>query len=406
MTHVILDETPAPGGPGGPAGPGAPAGGQAPRVPSAAPGTWHLTWHGVRTVTRLELRQRVRSTRWIVALVVWFVVVGAITLLVSGALGSLFGTSGGPEPADRGRVGPLLFSVVVFLVLGLGLLVTPTLSSTSVNGDRNAGTLATLQVTALSAAEIVVGKVLAAWLSSLAFLVTSTPFLLWALAAGRTPVVSFFLVLALVAVLLACVCGIGIGFSSLTARAAGSTVLTFLTVAALTLLTPLLFVVTIPSISANEQVRIWSYPSYADYDDDGSACQWQTVEQSVIHSERTWWLLGINPFVIVADGAGTGNGAADDPYGVNNGVDPLGGIRDGVRELRAGPATEVDYCQTWSSDGSSSGSSPVGPRDIDRSPVWPWGLGANILLGLGGTALAVRRLRVPQRTLAKGTRVA
>ena len=38
-----------------------------------------LSWAGVRTVAVLELRQRVRSTRWVVALVVWFVVVGAIT---------------------------------------------------------------------------------------------------------------------------------------------------------------------------------------------------------------------------------------------------------------------------------------------------------------------------------------
>ena len=53
-----------------------------------------------------------RSTRWIVALVVWFVVVGAITALTTGALHTL--TGGDASPVHRG---PLLFFVVTFLVL-------------------------------------------------------------------------------------------------------------------------------------------------------------------------------------------------------------------------------------------------------------------------------------------------
>lgn len=149
-------------------------------------GRWALSWHGVRTVAALELRQRVRSTRWIIALVVWTVVVGAITLLMFGALDALFGGIDDVESDNSGR-GPLLFAAVTFLVLGLGLLVTPTLSSTSVNGDRNAGTLATLQVTLLSPAEIALGKLLAAWAASCAFLVLSVPFLAMATAAGPTP---------------------------------------------------------------------------------------------------------------------------------------------------------------------------------------------------------------------------
>ena len=61
-----------------------------PPVPSGRrSATWGLTWHGVRTVAALELRQRVRSTRWVVALVVWFLVVGALTLLITGAIGTI-----------------------------------------------------------------------------------------------------------------------------------------------------------------------------------------------------------------------------------------------------------------------------------------------------------------------------
>lgn len=368
-------------------------------------GTWRLTWHGVRTVAALELRQRVRSTRWVWALVVFFVVVGGLTLLASGAIGSTYSSVGvGGQASDPSLRGPLLFAVVVFLVLGLGLLVTPTLSSTAINGDRNAGTLATLQVTLLSPAEIVVGKLLAAWLTSLAFLVTASPFLAYALAVGRTPVLSFFLVLLIVAVLLACVCGMGLGFSALTARSAGSTVLTFVAVAALTILTPILFAVTYPSITTTEDVTVLGVdPSYQWDSGERPTCELRTENDvAVTHTERTWWLLGVNPFVIIADGAGTSGDSASSTGSGETAADPLAELRRGVRELRAGPAETLDWCY------SGVDGAPVSPTDrhVDTSPVWPWGLGVHLLLGLGGVTLAIHRLRIPQRTLARGTRVA
>jgi ABC-type transport system involved in multi-copper enzyme maturation permease subunit len=360
-----------------------------PRAPRSA--TWGLTWHGVRTVAVLELRQRVRSTRWIVALIVWFVVVGGITLLTSGALSAL-SSGGGPSQPSQG---PLLFGAVTFLVLGLGLLVTPTLASTGINGDRNAGTLATLQVTLLTPAEIAAGKLLAAWAAACAFLVASLPFFGIAIALGGTPGTALPRVVILVAVLLAAVCGIGLGFSALTARTAGSTVLTFLTVAALTLLTPILFALTFPSISRTETVEVSAVP--LDWTGETSAeCEVRLEERSITHTELTWWLLGINPFVVVADGAGT----AEYSRLSTNGTDPLGAIRDGVRALRGGTTVPLDECWT---DGTSLND---GMLEVSHTPVWPWGLGAIVLLGVGGFVVAVRRLNVPTRTLARGTRVA
>jgi len=358
--------------------------------PAPRSGTWGLTWHGVRTVAVLELRQRVRSTRWVVALIVWFVVVGGITLLTSGALSNL--APGGAS--GRTSQGPLLFGAVTFLVLGLGLLVTPTLASTGINGDRNAGTLAALQVTLLTPAEIAAGKLLAAWAAACAFLVASLPFLALALALGGTPGMALVRVVVVVAVILAAVCGIGLGFSALTTRTAGSTVLTFLSVAGLALLTLILFGVTYPSISATQQVEVNTVPP--DWDGQGTAeCTVQTQERSVPHTERTWWLLGLNPFVVVADAAGTAEYDARSP----NSNDPLGAIRDGVRELRAGPQLPLQEC--WIDPLSDNT-----PRVVSHAPVWPWGLAALVLLGGGGFVVAVRRLRVPARALARGTRVA
>jgi len=372
-------------------------------APATLPRTWSLTWHGVRTVAELELRQRIRSTRWVVALVVWFVVVGAITGLVwlsTNAVGAGPGTDG----PSRSFQGPLVFGLVVFFVLFLGLLVAPTLSATSINGDRSAGTLAILQVTLLSPFEIVLGKLLASWAAALAFLVVSVPFIGIAVALGGTPVLAMFVCLGVLALLLACVCAIGLGFSALTARTSGSAVLTYITVASLAALSPIVFGLTYLTTTHDETVRVWTVPGsgWNGNVDSAPDCVWEEQVQSVSHTERTWWLLAINPFVIVADAAPQ---PTSETYRAASG-DPLGSIREGVRTLRAGPAYEVDQCWSQQAALTSEYVSPVAKPDVDTSAVWPWGLGANLLLGAAGVWFAVRRLRIPQRALPRGTRVA
>jgi len=383
---------------------------QAAPLPAPVPGpvrggAWRVTWHGVRTVARLELRQRIRSTRWIVALVVWFVVVGGITLLTTGALSGLWG--GGTSP----NRGPVLFSVVSLLVLGLGLLVTPTLTSTSINGDRNAGTLATLQVTLLSPAEIVLGKLAAAWVAACAFLLASVPFFLLALGLGGTPVRAGAAVLVLIAVLLAALCGIGVGLSSLTTRTAGSTVLTFVVVAGLAVFTPILFGLTYPSVTSEATVQVWMETPVAG--SDQSTCSWQTQTRSVAHTERTWWLLAVNPFVVVADGSTVPG--ADERYQT---AAPFAALRQAVRNVRQGAAQPIDECwlpiavlQTAPEAAPSSTGqlgSVAAPASTVQStaPIWPWGLGFTLLLGAAGVAIAIRRLSIPQRKLPRGTRIA
>ena len=50
------------------------------REPKAGRGTWRLSWRGVRLITELELKQRVRSTKWKWALAVFAAIVGVVTL--------------------------------------------------------------------------------------------------------------------------------------------------------------------------------------------------------------------------------------------------------------------------------------------------------------------------------------
>jgi hypothetical protein len=197
-------------------------------------------------------------------------------------------------------------------------------------------------------------------------------------------------------VLLAALCGIGVGLSSLTARTAGSTVLTFVVVAGLAVFTPILFGLTYPSITSEETVQVWTATSEA-----GNAqwtCTWQTQTRSVSHTERTWWLLALNPFVVVADGS-TVPSPADGSY---PGTSPFAGLRQTVREVRQGAAKPREEC--WLPNGGQQ--VPLGTPPASTAPIWPWGLAFTVLLGAAGAATAVRRLSIPQRKLARGTRIA
>ncbi len=162
-------------------------------------------WFGVVTVARLELRQRVRSSRWVVVLVVWTALLALLTALIRWSVFRSYSVGDAPA-TDHGltqaRAGRMVFGIVVFLVLSLGALVTPALTSTTVNGDRAAGVLATLQTTLLSPIQLVTGKLAAAWAVALALLVCALPFILWAFFEGGTPAGRLVVVLVLLAVLL------------------------------------------------------------------------------------------------------------------------------------------------------------------------------------------------------------
>lgn len=341
-----------------------------------------LTWQGVRTVLVLELRQRVRSTRWKVALIAWFALIGFISLLLPPLMGS----------GDSGNA--WVFGLILMLVLGLGLVVSPTLASTAINGDRNAGTLAILQITMLSPAELAVGKLLAAWVAALAFLTVSLPFLLWGALLAHVSPSGFVLVLLVVGLLLGVVCAIGLGCSALTKAPAGSTVLTYVAVVSLTVLSLIVFAITVPMMTTRDEVEVLVVPT-----DANAECEWTTTERTVAHTERTWWLLAINPFVVMAD-------AAPQPRLVNAwDIGPLGAIQEAVQQARAGDTGSENEC--WSGkypDGL--GADDFRDGGVDDAPIWPWGLGGNLALGALGLWVAIRRLKVPYTRLAPGTRVA
>lgn len=352
-----------------------------------------MSWTAVRTVAVLELRQRVRSTRWRVMLIVW----GVVLVLLCGGLTALAGMSGGRHE----EIVPILYDLTLGFVLGIGLIVAPTLSATSINGDRADATLALLQATALRSHEIVVGKLLAAWLAALAFLAVAAPFLLAFTMTGGASWTALVGHLLILAVSLGAVCAVGLGLSAATARPSASAVLTYLVVTALVIGTPIMMTLSTTAVHGKQRSIVYS----TDYDE--STNNKQVCEKDpdiytsdIVHWERIWWMLVPNPFVALGDVSARAPVTDLDPRTSYSPLRELGLSVDTMRTPQ--PAEVVSYyCgndshSTWDDD----------VRRPEHLVFWPATLLVLGLLGAWSLVSASRRLRTPVRTLARGTRVA
>jgi ABC-type transport system involved in multi-copper enzyme maturation permease subunit len=377
------------------------------RAGRASSGTWRVSWSGVRTVATLELRQRVRSTRWIVILAIWAALLVGLAAMIHFAVHRTYQQID-PGQANQSadsiasqQAGATMFGLTILLVLSLGALVAPALSATSVNGDRTAGVLATLQTTLLSPAEIALGKLAASWVTALALLAAASPVLAWAYLDHGTPVTRLLTCVVLLAITLLIVCAIGLGWSTVTARTTSSAVLTYLSVAFLGLGLPVLFALSLP---LTQEVVTTTYTEYesntAPPAGNGApptaTCVERQQKTTVTHTERVWWILAANPYVVIAD-------ASPRPTASDNG-DPLSGLRDGMREMRLGQDTYVSRC-----GGQDDFSRHMDQRRAQRDALggtWPYGLAVDLAVGVAFTVVAVLRLRTPSGRLPRNVRVA
>lgn len=333
-----------------------------------------MTPFAVWLVARQEFRMRLRTGRWRWLLGGWLVLVGVFTVLLDLTVqtGYAFGS-------DNSRRGVPLFGFLMFFVLGMMLVISPTLTAQSINGDRERGTLATLQVTRLRPLEIALGKLLAGWSVGLVALALTLPYTAYAMTRGGIEAGRVLAVYGVVALLVGVVCALSQAFSALLARSITSALLSYLSVAALSVGTLLAFALISPL--TNERVSV-NTP-------DG------TFTQEITHYERTWWLLAANPFVILADSAPQAPArvvvVGDESY-VDD-YDPLSGLGRSVRGLRVPPSTVYTPEEAVA-------------RQTRALPVWPTGLIVQGALGLGAFAVTAYRLRTPSRRLAKGVRVA
>lgn len=381
-----------------------------------------MSWHGVRTIAALELRQRLRTSRWPIVLGVWVALIGLVSLLA-------YLATNDPEL----RSGESMYDIVIFFVLGLAMLIVPSLTATSVNGDREHGVLATLQTTLLSAWDIAMGKLLAAWAIAIAFLLSALPFLAWAWFAGGISGGRILLSLLVLVLVLAVVCAIGLMFSTLTARPVASAVLTYLTMGALVFGTVIGFGLSAFLVTSEEQQTVhgipdswWEEHSSSPYDPadpdltpeqradaekalrgpSNADCTTFTRRTTVAHTERIWWLLPLNPFVVVADAAPSQPRTKGEQYA--GGFTPMRWISSGARMARNGPVSDGGVVEECNFSGQSQDDNYVDPMDtaLKSAPVWPFGLGFLLLAGVGATVVAGRRLVTPIRRLPNGTRIA
>ena len=344
------------------------------------------------TVARLEFRLRIRAGRWRWLVGAWFVVLALVTWLVRTAASqpNIVGDS-----VERERtLGAVMFGVVVLVVLALALLVAPALAAQSVNGDRERGTLATLQVTRLRAGEIALGKLLASWGTALVFLAVTLPLALWCYTEGSLSVGRIAGVYLVTALLLGVVCAISLGLSALLARSTTSGVLAYLTVFALAAGTAITFGLVTAS---TQQTVTGSSRACADT----TNCTETSYETTIARPDRTWWLLAPNPFVVLADSAPAGPVHTERlPNGqlveVPADVDILGSLSRELHRIRATPQRVDDQY----------GTTFAVPDGVTGGPVWPLGLGIDLALAAGALWLTTVRLRTPTRRLARGQRVA
>jgi Cu-processing system permease protein len=351
------------------------------------------------TIARLELLQRVRT-------VSWYVLLGVFALLLIGATFLSFASFSGQE-----QTGPGVYSTVVYITLLLAILVSPTLSGNSINGDRDAATLAPVQVTLATTGEILLGKFLASWITGLAFAVVAAPFLVVATLAGGVQGATVAVSLAVLVVEIGIIAAIGVALSGILARPLFSVATTYLVVAALAIGTVIGFGLIGSSITSEATVS----QRMAVYGDDGPECkdgsntcwddpenmvcgEWTTETMPVMRFDRVWWLLAANPFVILADATPTQfdrNGSPEDVFGY---------LKVGVRQTQIPPDLEM----TWDECSATYQEEYPTPQEIlDKTvPSWFVGLGVQLLLAAALLGWAYVRTRTPARTLPPGTRIA
>ncbi|MGW1682512.1 ABC transporter permease [Saccharopolyspora sp. NPDC002376] len=336
-----------------------------------------MTLSGIKIVAKQEFRVRLRTGRWRWLLIAWVAVIAAFTALFRYSLGL---TRSHSEVAMN-NIGLPMFGTLMLFVLGLALLVAPALAAQSINGDRERGTLATVQVTPLSAWEITLGKFAAAWTTGLVFLGLTLPFAVWAVLEGGVGPLRALAVVAVVALLIGVICAMAQGLSALFARGITSTLMSYLLVFALSVGTVIAFSLALP-------LTLREYEATMTDDDAG---QTTIYSDEAPQPQYVWWLLAPNPFVILGDAA------------------PAPPMQFNPRTGRDEPMVHMDPLSTigWGARSTRMDFTDYDETQLESGPaVWPYGLGFNVLAGAGALWLSARRLRTPAHGLARGVRIA
>lgn len=364
---------------------------------------WLPTWSGVGLVARIEMLRR-RPTRK--GYIFYGTMLGIIALL------SLLATLA----AGEGKTSTPL-ELILIMVMGTGFLIGPSLSATAINGDSTDGVLAPMQMTRLTAGDLAFGKLLASWAVSAIALVTMVPFLWYAAVRSGWTGIELVTVLAVILFLVLVGTATGLAWSSIAARNAVSVALTHVTSGFFGLGTLILFAFTTPlvteDVTVTDHYRDWGAAtaeeqSDPNFDESTLPCSSGEYVTGWAHTERTAWLMLINPVMVVGESSPIIN---PNTFEEDGRAAPgfFAFVHQALSDTRV-PSERpagVDYC-TYPDTGYADGD-PWEERDTAMAtyPRQPWvGLGFFAALGALSMVVTVRRLRVPYKKLGVGTRVA
>jgi ABC-type transport system involved in multi-copper enzyme maturation permease subunit len=298
-------------------------------------------------VLRRELAERAASSRAVVAITMWLLLLSGLAALVYFAY-----TSGGqidPVSSDSAAIGKDLFEWTLFGMMGLVLFLVPAFTASAVAGERTRQTLIPVQMTTLSPFAIVLGKALAAIAFTVLLVVVAAPILAVAFLIGGVAVGELLRGLTMIVLTAVMLGAVGIMFSAVFKKVQSAIVMTYGFVLAIAIGTFILLgVVAIAQTVTGNQFED-PYPPKE--------------------------LVLANPFVALADFTSS----SDSNFGSN----PLSGLRTMVDELDQ---------QRWF-NGNFNGE----VRD-EATSIWRWYVVFAALTTYCSLFLATGRLRTPAET--------
>ena len=409
---------------------------------------WLPTFGGVKLVTGIALRRRRPTGKGYVIYGILFAVVVAMCILAA--------------IVSTDQLSSVNLELVLVMVLGVGMLIAPSLSATSINGDSSEGVLAPLQMTHLTAGDIAVGKLIASWFVSVIALAALSPFLVFGYIKSGWHLDELAITIGAILLVVLAFTAVGLAWSALSARAIASVSLAHLTTGFFAIGTLVLYAVVGGLVSdtytSSDRYVDWTSLNetqsealenaqmtgdYSELNPDDYTCITEEWSYSVVRTNEIAGLLLVNPVVMISetapivdpdtwekDGraapglfaeihsmvAGARLGPDHDPYAMQNngqegGYDECANIAeqsaDSYDRDAAVEAQEQEWAedeQQWEEQEARFAEYEQKRATLDRAP---WiGLGLQVVLLVGSMALVIQRLRVPYKKLRSGTRVA
>lgn len=380
-----------------------------------------MSWRGVKLVFKLEILQRIRTTKWYISIIIWALILGFLFLSLTAIVtnqGSHF-NSVAKDIADG-------FS---WITLGVCLIISPIIASTSINGDRQRQTLAILQATALTSGDIVFGKFLASCFAASMLIIIASPFILFpAIIAGT--VIPHLLGIIVIIILAASICGISLAFSAYINRPVGATSLSLIYVSILVVGLPILFGILVYNTSTHQEVTeydiqkipknelqtfIKNHPSskvIEETTENVSICTKMVMIYPRFRTDTFLPLIKINPFAQLS-AATTLLPSLDHPitsedtYKLTSRLSfPSGYVTLGINELAQDSSAYTNQIRNFCNpDLPKYTTSQAEIRTLEPY-YWYLYTFSLIVIGALGLHLSSRKLQLPMQVLAKGTRVA